>query len=69
MPDWNKILEQIKEVLGKLDTKMKIILGSVLVVFIIALMMIGSVSSDQGKVALFGRKIKNSEFSLLQPSA
>ena len=48
-----KLLNQTKELLGKIDTKQKIILGSVLGVVIIAVILLSTISLQKNSVVLF----------------
>ncbi len=54
MPEFLKpYIARLQEVWGKLDLVRRVILGSVLAVIIGALVLVGTISSDQGKVVLY----------------
>jgi flagellar biosynthesis/type III secretory pathway M-ring protein FliF/YscJ len=54
MPPFVKnLLDRVKALSGKLDTTKKIILGSAVAVVIVALAIIGNVSSEKSSVVLF----------------
>ncbi|MDH5719421.1 MAG: flagellar basal-body MS-ring/collar protein FliF [Spirochaetia bacterium] len=63
MPDFNKIIENIKAVFEKLDATQKIIAGAVAATAIASLVMIGSYSSTGSKVSLFQKKLEAKEFA------
>ncbi|RME91291.1 MAG: flagellar M-ring protein FliF [Candidatus Hydrogenedentota bacterium] len=53
MPDFKALLEKLKNAFGKLDTTKKIIIGSVLGTVVVAIVLVVSLSSEQGKVVLY----------------
>ena len=52
MPDFKSLLDKAKELLGKLNLVQKVIIGSIVVVVIVALALVGTISSDKGMVVL-----------------
>lgn len=62
MPDFNKILQTLKETLGKLDTTRQIILGAVVLTFIGALIAVVSISSTKTEALLF-KNMETSDFA------
>ena len=64
MPDINQILDKIKEIFEKLSLLQRIVIGGAASVVLVALIVIGSVSSEKNLVAL-GTKLQTKDFAAI----